>query len=133
MSRELTCEVLVVGLGPVGATLAALLADAGVDVLAIDKAEAVYPLPRAAHFDHEIMRVFQQLGLAEAVLEHARPSTGYEFRSAEGEVLVSFGDLTSSLAPSGWAGGYMFNQPGLEHALRTKLAASPTARTRPGF
>ena len=44
------CEVLVVGLGPVGATLAALLGDAGVDVLAIDRSAEVYPLPRAAHF-----------------------------------------------------------------------------------
>jgi 3-(3-hydroxy-phenyl)propionate hydroxylase len=120
--------VLIVGLGPVGATLAALLGDAGIDVIAIDRSTEVYPLPRAAHFDHEIMRVFQQLGVADAVLQHARPATGYEFRSAEGEVLVSFGNMAAQLAPSGWAGGYMFNQPGLERALRAKLAAQSSVR-----
>jgi 3-(3-hydroxy-phenyl)propionate hydroxylase len=122
------CEVLIVGLGPVGATLAALLADAGVDVLAIDESTEVYPLPRAAHFDHEIMRVFQQLRIAEEVQRHARPATGYEFRSADGEVLVSFGAMAATLAPSGWHAGYMFNQPGLERALRAKLHASRHAR-----
>lgn len=129
MSRTLTCDVLIVGLGPVGATLAALLGDAGVDVLAIDKSTEVYPLPRAAHFDHEIMRVFQQLGIAEAVLEHAQPATGYEFRSASGEVLLSLDTRPDAFAPSGWASGYMFNQPGLERALRAKLAGQPTVRT----
>jgi 3-(3-hydroxy-phenyl)propionate hydroxylase len=128
VSERRSCEVLIVGLGPVGATLAALLADAGVEVLAIDKSTEVYPLPRAAHFDDEIMRVFQRLGIAEEVLRHARPATGYEFRSAEGEVLLSFGDLAAALAPSGWARGYMFNQPGLERALRAKLQRSPHAR-----
>jgi 3-(3-hydroxy-phenyl)propionate hydroxylase len=127
MTEPRSCEVLVVGLGPVGATLAALLADAGVRVLAIDKSTEVYPLPRAAHFDHEIMRVFQQLGIAEDVLQHARPAPGYEFRSADGEVLVSFPDTALALAPSGWAAGYMFNQPGLERALRAKLRRAPQA------
>ena len=130
MSRALSCDVLIIGLGPVGATLAALLGDAGVDVLAIDKSSDVYPLPRAAHFDHEIMRVFQQLGIAETVLQHAQPATGYEFRSASGEVLLSLDTRPDAFAPSGWASGYMFNQPGLERALRAKLAGQPTVRTR---
>ncbi len=129
MSPMQNCDVLIVGLGPVGATLAALLGDAGVEVLAIDKSTEVYPLPRAAHFDHEIMRVFQQLGIAEDVLKHAQPATGYEFRSAAGEVLLSLDTHPEAFAPSGWASGYMFNQPGLEHALRGKLAGQPTVRT----
>lgn len=129
MSRALSCDVLIIGLGPVGATLAALLGDAGVDVLAIDKTTEVYPLPRAAHFDHEIMRVFQQLGIAETVLKHAQPATAYEFRSASGEVLLRLDTKPDALAPSGWASGYMFNQPGLERALRAKLTGQPTVRT----
>ncbi len=127
MTASLSCEVLVVGLGPVGAVLAALLGDAGIDVVAIDKSTEIYPLPRAAHFDHEIMRVFQQLGIADEVLRHARPAKGYEFRSAEGEVLVSFGAV-DAIGSSGWAGGYMFNQPGLEQALRRKLRQSSNVR-----
>ncbi len=128
MTETLSCEILIVGLGPVGATLAGLLGDSGIDVLAIDKSTEIFPLPRAAHFDHEIMRIFQELGVAEEVLQHARVPNGYEFRSASGEVLVSFEAMAKTLAPSGWAAGFMFNQPGLEGALRAKLKALPNVR-----
>jgi len=130
-STPVSCEVLVVGLGPVGAALAALLCDAGVHVLAIDRSSEVYPLPRAAHFDHEVMRVFQRLGIADALAPHIRSAPGYEFRNAAGEVLLRFGAL-AALAPSGWPASFMFNQPGLERTLRARLNASPHARIRLG-
>ncbi len=82
-------DVIVVGLGPVGAVLAGLLGQAGLRVLAMERSHDVYPLPRAAHFDHEIMRVFQQLGIADEVLAHSRPAGAYEFRNAKGELLMS--------------------------------------------
>jgi 3-(3-hydroxy-phenyl)propionate hydroxylase len=122
-------EVLIVGLGPVGAALAALLAQYGVSSLAVDKDAAVYPLPRAAHFDHEIMRLFQQLGLAHEALRHSRPAPAYEFRSADDQLLLSFPSVAGGTI-SGWASGYMFNQPGIEHALRAKLEQSPLVQTR---
>ncbi len=122
------CDVLVVGLGPVGAALAALASDQGLSVIAIDKDSLVYPLPRAAHFDHEIMRLFQQLGIAEEVGKHARVAPAYEFRTAGGDILMRF-ELDRA-GPSGWAGSYMFNQPGMEHALRARLAASPRVEVR---
>ncbi len=130
-SAPIDTDVLIVGLGPVGAALAGLLADAGLSSIAVERDTEVYPLPRAAHFDHEIMRLFQQLGLADAVLPHTRPAPVYEFRSASGEVLISLPDSTRP-APTGWAGGYMFNQPAVEIALRAKLAASPLVDVRLG-
>ena len=68
--------------------LALLLARGGVSAIALDKDADVYPLPRAAHFDHEIMRLFQQVGIAEEVARHARPAPAYEFRAADGQVLM---------------------------------------------
>ncbi|HWA61203.1 MAG TPA: bifunctional 3-(3-hydroxy-phenyl)propionate/3-hydroxycinnamic acid hydroxylase [Caulobacteraceae bacterium] len=124
-------DVLVVGLGPVGAGLAALLARRGVSVIAFDRDTAVYPLPRAAHFDHEIMRLFQQLGVAEAVGREARPTPAYEFRAADGQLLLRM--EASATSPSGWASGYMFHQPALENALRERLAASDKADVRLGW
>jgi 3-(3-hydroxy-phenyl)propionate hydroxylase len=124
-------DVLIVGLGPVGAVLAALLADAGLRSIAVERDTDVYPLPRAAHFDHEIMRLFQQLGVADDILPHARPTPAYEFRSASGEVLISLPG-SDRPASTGWANGYMFNQPAVEAALRAKLAQSPLADVRLG-
>ncbi|WP_165191760.1 bifunctional 3-(3-hydroxy-phenyl)propionate/3-hydroxycinnamic acid hydroxylase [Caulobacter soli] len=127
---EADFDVLVVGMGPVGAMLGALLARAGVKTLVIDKDTEVYPLPRAAHFDHEIMRLFQQIGIADEVRPHARPAPAYEFRTADGQILMSF-DLSGE-NPSGWATGYMFHQPGVENALRARLQAAERADVRLG-
>lgn len=127
---DFDCDVLVIGLGPVGALLATLLSDAGVSTICVDKDVEVYPLPRAAHFDHEIMRLFQQAGVADAVLDSSRPAPAYEFRSADGQPLVRMN--LPPVSPSGWATGYMFHQPAVEHALRARLAASPLADVRLG-
>lgn len=124
-------DVLVSGLGPVGATLTGLLARRGVKVLAIDRDVAPYPLPRAVHFDHEIMRIFQGLGVAETILEHTREMPAYEFRAANGDVLIHLPPLSQT--PSGWAQGYMFHQPGLEAVLRDALATMSHAEVRLGW
>lgn len=114
-------DVMIVGLGPVGAVLAGLLAQYGLSVAVVERSTQVYPLPRAAHFDHEIMRVFQRLGIAHEVLRHARPAGRYEFRNANGDLLM-LARRGDERGISGWAYSYMFNQPGIEHALRAKLA-----------
>jgi 3-(3-hydroxy-phenyl)propionate hydroxylase len=125
-------DVLIVGCGPTGAVLAALLGDRGIRTLVVEESKEIYPLPRAAHFDHEIMRLLQQLGLVEAVSEHARPAPAYEFRSASGELLMR---LSASASPgrSGWRASYMFHQPGLELALRGKIAAQRSVELRTGW
>lgn len=123
-------DVLVVGLGPVGAVLTALLAQRGVTTIAIDKDAEIYPLPRAVHFDHEIMRLFQQLGIADAVQRHARDLPLYEFRAADGQLLMTLPPPRET--PSGWGAGYMFHQPGLDGVLRELVASLPAADARLG-
>ena len=71
------CEVLIVGAGPVGVALSLALARRGVTVIAADKAPEIYPLPRAAHVDHETMRIFQALGVADEVMASSRPASRY--------------------------------------------------------
>jgi 3-(3-hydroxy-phenyl)propionate hydroxylase len=119
-SEDFDADVLIAGLGPVGAIVAALLSQHGVTSIAVERDVAVYRLPRAAHFDAEIMRVFQQLGLAEHMLGHSRPITAYEFVNAAGDVLMR--TVSSTHTSQGWAGGYLFHQPALEEALREKLS-----------
>ncbi|MEW5685203.1 MAG: bifunctional 3-(3-hydroxy-phenyl)propionate/3-hydroxycinnamic acid hydroxylase [Pseudomonadota bacterium] len=127
---DFDADVLVVGLGPVGSALTALLAQRGVRVIAIDKATDIYPLPRAVHFDHEIMRLFQQLGIAEEVRRHARDLPVYEFRAADGGLLMTLPPPRET--PSGWGAGYMFHQPSLDRVLRERVAGLAAADARLG-
>jgi 3-(3-hydroxy-phenyl)propionate hydroxylase len=128
--KDFDADVLVVGFGPTGATLSALLAQAGLSVVAVDQALDLHPLPRAVHFDAEIMRIFQSLGLAEALGPHIVEAPDYEFRTAKGEVLMRI--ASRPMTPLGWASGYMFHQPGLERTLRARAMAEPALSVRLG-
>lgn len=126
---DVDVDVLVVGLGPVGATLAALLARRSISVFAIDRDAQVYPLPRAVGFDHEVMRIFQGLGIAEGVVANSRFSLSYEFVNADGEILLNY-DRTRTPRPSGWPSHATFYQPAVEKMLRELIGQSPAASMR---
>lgn len=124
-------DVLISGLGPVGATLANLLGQQGIRTLAVERDTTVYPLPRAAHFDAEIMRVWQGLGLLDQAMKVSRLAPAYEFRTAKGEALLHY-DLGDVIVAPGFQPSWMFNQPDLERALRAKLSTYPTVEARLG-
>ncbi|WP_241015877.1 FAD-dependent monooxygenase, partial [Pandoraea nosoerga] len=62
-------DILVVGLGPVGAMVANLLARQGVSVMAVDKAPDIYMAPRAIALDNEALRILQQAEIGEGDFE----------------------------------------------------------------
>ncbi|MBS0473232.1 MAG: bifunctional 3-(3-hydroxy-phenyl)propionate/3-hydroxycinnamic acid hydroxylase [Proteobacteria bacterium] len=125
-------DVLVVGGGPTGITLGLLLARAGVRTLVIDKEADIYPLPRAAHIDHEIVRIFQELGIAESVMATSRRSSRYDFLTAGGEVLMRFEGM-DRIGPGGWPAGNMIHQPSIEAALREGGRKLDTLDLRTGW
>ncbi len=128
---DLETEVLIAGLGPVGGALAGLLGDWGVSALVVERDTEIYRLPRAAHFDHEIMRLFQQLGIAGEIRDQVRPLRTYEFRNAAGGTLMRF-DLSGRRTLSGWEPSYTFHQPAMEAALRGRLAQCPRLKILTG-
>lgn len=124
MQATIDCDVLVVGGGPTGVTLGLLLARGGVKVLVIDKAAEIYPLPRAAHVDHEIMRIFQELGIADEVAATCRTADRYDFLNAKGDVLLRF-ERMARLGPGGWPASNMIHQPSIEAILRAAANKQP--------
>jgi 3-(3-hydroxy-phenyl)propionate hydroxylase len=113
-------DVAIVGCGPVGVTLANLLGRRGRTIAAFERELDVYHLPRAAHFDGEIMRVFQAIGLDGAVEPCTAPIAGMHFVNAAGETLSSY-DAAGEPGLHGWPDDFMFYQPDLERALRSGL------------
>ena len=121
-------DVIIVGAGPTGAMLGALLGQAGVKTLLTDRSSDIYPLPRAAHIDHETVRIFQQVGAVDLVMATSRPAEQYDFLTADRQVLMRF--LTKG-SPSGWPAANMIHQPSVEAALRNRISelASVDLRT----
>jgi len=123
-------DVAIVGLGPTGATLANLLGAAGQSVLVVEKEAGIFALPRAIHYDGEVLRIFQAAGLREQVLAISRPGTqGMHFLNAAGQTLLIRGG-TAALGPHGGANNYYFHQPELEAVLREGLARFPNVDVR---
>ncbi len=125
-------DVVVAGFGPVGALLANLLGRCGLRVLVLERDADLHPLPRAVHFDGEVMRVFQAAGLAEAVAGVARPtSKGMHFVNAAGETLMVRRG-TDGPGPHDWASNWYFHQPELDAVLRAGVARFASVEVRLG-
>ncbi len=132
MTSALSPDVAILGYGPVGALLANLLGQAGLSVAVYERGTAIYALPRAVHFDGEVMRIFQSVGLAEKIAATARASSkGMHFVNAYGQTLMVRRG-TDGPGPHGWAGNWYFHQPELEEILRAGVARFPNVTVHLG-
>lgn len=125
MPRDVDVDVLVSGYGPTGATLAALLGRRGWRVQVIDRAAGIYDKPRAITADHEALRIFQEVGVADEVLAASAPHPGTDYLGLQGQVIKRFypGPPPHAL---GWIPSFMFVQPELEATLRHAVQQLPT-------
>ncbi len=115
-------DLIIVGMGPVGAMAANLAGLWGLQTLALDKAESVYENPRAMGFDHEVMRAFANIGLAEAIAPYVMPYRASHYLTTESR-LIKHIDAAKPPHMLGWAPNYVFSQPPVERELRANIAS----------
>lgn len=120
-----TCDVAIIGCGPVGAMAANLLGRLGLAVVVLEKEAEHYPLPRAVHLDHEMMRLFQSAGVIDRVLPDMIATDGHLHVGADHGVIRYMGTVGKP-RPFGWGNDYFFYQPELEAHLRAAFADNGT-------
>lgn len=118
-------DVAIVGLGPSGIVAAGLLGQAGLSVFGCDRLADVYDIPRAISLDHEIQRVFQQLGVMDAVAPFCEPFTPSEYVGVDGQLIRRMTMLAPPY-PQGHTPSIVFSQPPVERALRARVAQLPS-------
>lgn len=125
-------DVLVIGLGPVGATAANLAGSLGLDCVGVDVSPSVFGLPRAIHFDADVMRIFQAVGLSDPVEAICRPGRGSLHLGADGEPIRDF-RVEPATGDLGWYPHYMFFQPQLDQLLRDGAESKPSVELLLGW
>jgi 3-(3-hydroxy-phenyl)propionate hydroxylase len=119
-------DIVIIGYGPTGAVAAALLSQSGLRVLVCERSEEIYPKPRAIAIDHEILRVFQKLGIADAIEPFTEPFTDSCFYGVHGELLRRM-TMVEPPFPQAWTPSMVFTQPPVEKALRALVQTAKNA------
>jgi 3-(3-hydroxy-phenyl)propionate hydroxylase len=112
-------DVAIVGCGPVGRILSIVLAQHGVRSVAIERGSGVYGIPRAVGMDSEIMRVYQNLGLAEQTLPVLGVMERWQIFNDAGATVLD--RETTERTDQGWRQMYVFHQPQIEEILHARV------------
>jgi len=115
-------DVAIVGFGPTGAVAAALLGQAGLRIHVCDQRDSVYDKPRAVALDHEILRVFDQIGVLEQVEPWLEPFTDSEYHGVDGQLIKCMTTVAPPY-PMAYPPSVVFSQPPVEQALRDRATA----------
>jgi flavoprotein hydroxylase len=116
-------DVVIVGNGPIGATLSVLLAQRGWRVTVLERRARPYRLPRATSFDGETARLLAATGIGPDLGRITVPANGYQWRTAAGEALLDIAFTTAG--PYGWPDANTMHQPALEELIAARVASVP--------
>jgi 3-(3-hydroxy-phenyl)propionate hydroxylase len=116
--RQLAAEILIVGAGPVGLTLANYLGMHGVRTVVVEQRKVLIDYPRGVGIDDESLRAFQAIGLIDPILPHTTPNQVMRFVNGKGRTLA---EIAPTQQPFGWPRRSGFIQPLVDEQLLTGL------------
>ncbi|WP_460355887.1 bifunctional 3-(3-hydroxy-phenyl)propionate/3-hydroxycinnamic acid hydroxylase [Mycobacterium sp. ZZG] len=111
---DVDVDVVIVGAGPSGLTLANILGLHGVRTLVVDERDTLIDYPRGVGLDDEALRTFQSIGLVDQVLPHTVPNQILRFFDADRKLLA---EMAPPDARFGWPKRNGFVQPMVDAEL----------------
>ncbi|MBB4860296.1 3-(3-hydroxy-phenyl)propionate hydroxylase [Novosphingobium chloroacetimidivorans] len=124
-------DVVIVGYGPTGEVLAAVLGKAGHRVAVIERWPSLFGLPRLTHIDDEGARIVQSVGDVDHALRDADPINGYTFYNGDNEVLVRIG--SSSMSTCGFVRDISIYQPDIDAEIDKTVRSCPNVTRFMGY
>ena len=111
-------DVVIVGAGPSGLTLANILGLQVVQTLIVDERDSLIDYPRGVGLDDEALRTFQSIGLVDRVLPHTVPNQILRFFDGKRRLLA---EMAPPDARFGWPKRNGFVQPMVDAELFSGL------------
>jgi 3-(3-hydroxy-phenyl)propionate hydroxylase len=111
-------DVVIVGAGPCGLTLANILGLQGVRTLVLEERDTLIDYPRGVGLDDEALRTFQSIGLVDKILPHTVPNQILRFFDAKRRLLA---EMAPPDARFGWPKRNGFVQPLVDAELYAGL------------
>ncbi len=130
-SDEAVYDVVVIGCGLVGATVANLLGHYQLRTLVLERDLALFPAPRAIVFDDEIFRIMQAAGIGAQLADLTAALEQARYINGAGRVLFDI-PLKETVTVSGHPFVSACFQPELEGLLRSTLDRHTTVTLRVG-
>ncbi|MGC2655462.1 MAG: bifunctional 3-(3-hydroxy-phenyl)propionate/3-hydroxycinnamic acid hydroxylase [Mycobacterium sp.] len=112
-------DVVIVGAGPVGLTLANILGLQGVRTIVLEERDTLIDYPRGVGLDDEALRTFQAIGLVDRVLPHTVPNQILRFFDGRRRLLA---EMAPPDARFGWPKRNGFVQPMVDAELLDGLS-----------
>jgi 3-(3-hydroxy-phenyl)propionate hydroxylase len=125
-------DVVIVGYGPAGAIAACWLGQAGIKILVVEKSRAIWEIPRAVALDHEILRVFQNIGIVDRVLPYTAAFGASEHFGAQGQLIRRI-DVVPPPYPLGYLPNMVFTQPRVETVIRNRVDELNSVTVKLGY
>lgn len=113
-----TVDVVIVGAGPVGLTIANYLGMRDVNTLVIEQRDKLIDYPRGVGMDDECLRSFQAIGLGDAIARHTTPDQKMRFTTMTGKTFALIDPKTREF---GWPRRSSFIQPMVDEILHDGL------------
>lgn len=124
-------DVIILGCGPVGAVAANFLGMHGLRCIVLEREETPHGQPRAFSCDDEALRIYQQIGLVEALRADMVTCDRVEYTGVGGRKFAQI-DVGELEFGTGYAPLHFFYQPLLEKTLRAGLQRFPRVSLRLG-
>ncbi len=129
MGRQLDCAVVVIGAGPTGLSLAAVLGQAGVDTVVLERRTEPFTVARAIAYDAETLRFLQKIGAYEELEPDLMLDTPVVYLGREGQQI---GKIIGASYRFGHSQLGTYHQPELEAVIADAVTGFPSVDVRRG-
>jgi 2-polyprenyl-6-methoxyphenol hydroxylase-like FAD-dependent oxidoreductase len=129
-SRVDEFDIAIVGYGPVGQTMAALMGRLGYSVIVFERHDSLFANARASRLDHETLQMWDGIGVTELLENELQVAESYRWLNGGGRKLM---DIEYEFEPGGYASVIDCYQPHFEAVLASVNDALPNVEVRQGW